>query len=190
MVCQGPVSAEKLLIACPISVQATFEAPDSWFDAEAATLYASLLREGDTFFLLWADPNTYALKRERPSRPAYDDALLQKMAPYRSARVGFEATLVDTEVDKLYILEEIASLSTTISAHAPVTLLDFVRPELADRKLAGRDERFFTVRRGRIVLPDDQKGFTPGIPGRQRDRFTEGISFSFTELERRRVAGG
>ncbi|MBD1995406.1 hypothetical protein H6G00_02005 [Leptolyngbya sp. FACHB-541] len=177
--CTMASKVKRLLIPCSLQLKAAFEAPDHWFE----------IVDNRRYLRLWIERQRYTpIRDEKPDQATYIDTLVRPIARITTARVGFEATVIDQYMDMLYLIEAIAHDSTTPNKreHKPLIVLDFVRPEGEDRVIALRQNReAFTARTGRIIGIKESSGAI----GTGTKLYGKGFAIAFKELGRRRIIG-
>jgi hypothetical protein len=130
----------------------------------------------------------YTVVRDGKSdRSEYIDTLGVQVAPIVTARVGFDATIEEPEMDKLWLIEQIATTAPRLTCGSTfqVTILDFVRPERGDRLTTPDGQEIYTVRTGRITALSESQGAT----GIGRKLYGGGFTLKFREQKKRRILG-
>lgn len=174
-----------LLVKCTTAIRDQLKAQseatahariDSWF-----------VTMGSDFYLkLPVDRNKYKrIENRQGSRlEGYVDIGDTTISTISTAHVGFEATIEDQHADIWYLLRKLAydCTSPDLLTHTPLTILDFVGPEMSDRFQAGGNQ-FYTTRVGKVTEQD--QGGT--VAGKGSTRYNTGFTFKFIEQKRRRV---
>lgn len=151
-----------LLWPCPPAARAGFGSlsPD-WF-------------EGD-YLILWINPNEYRRVVERPSdSKPYTDTASGVVSPAWTARVGFDVTVSDGDARKMLLIYRALELSQS----ADITVLDYVRPEVAD----AISTQGYTSRLGRVEAIEEKGGMVQDANG---ILYCPGFDIRFREKARR-----
>lgn len=163
---------QAIYIKCPtaINLQQIYNAPPDWF----------ALINNEQWLRIFVTPEEYVTLREGEA-PRYSRAFGRPFYPLKLKETGFIITLAEDN-DKLRdILEEIieASISLDKKEHIPIQVLDYVKPERADKKQKiANQSNPFTLRKGMIALEPGN-----GTSGFQADRYTvNGIRFTFRQI--------
>jgi hypothetical protein len=168
--CETNIQA--IYIKCPASVnlQQSYDAPTDWF----------VLIDNQQWLRIFLTPEEYITLREGEP-PRYSRSFITPFYPLKLREAGFVVTLAEDN-DKLRdILEEIieASISTNKQEHTAIQVLDYVKPDKADKKraIANKTEPF-TTRKGMITLEPGN-----GTSGFGADRYTvNGMRFTFRQI--------
>lgn len=163
---------QPICIKCPIAInlQQTYNAPLNWF----------ISINNEQWLQILVNPEEYTTLREGES-PRYSRSFAKPVFPLKLKEVGFVVTLAEDN-DKLRdILEEIieSSISLDKKEHNPIHVLDYVKPDRTDKKLAYTNHfNPFTLRKGMIALEPGN-----GTSGNGLDRYTvNGIRFTFRQI--------
>jgi hypothetical protein len=166
----------RLLLRCKPEYPALFRVPETWFETF----------EGHFYLRLNVHQEKYVPQRTMQAAPTYVDTLTTQVAPSPLVRLGFDATVTDPEFGKLMLVERIGFDCTTPNRrrHVPVTLIDFVRPEVEDwlDKTTGE---VYTVRTGRIIELNE----SAGTVGTGQKLYGKGFVLKFQERGKRRRLG-
>lgn len=173
---------QKLLIKCKQEVLDDISLmepppPSHWFEVE-----------GDyTYLVLHVDREKYTpIRNEDGERGRYKDAANGAFSPLVLTRIGFEAAIVNSHADLVYILERISyhSTSPNLQTHYPVEIYDYVRPEWDGRISSRPIGSKRTLRTGKLFV-----GEKTGMVSGKTSMYGSGFSIRFEEKEKRRISG-